>query len=338
MDNRRYRFWSQGLKVVALIAAVLAIAPGSPAAAGEPLTLRINDAMAVPGARMALVLRTYAPRGVGQGQICLNVRSRGPGNSPLVALEGAAVFSQEDDAEVDMAFDGPAQMAMVAFSSASGTINWADGALAVFFFRLDGALAPGQTFIIDLDPAGTFLIDAEKQNIPLDLRGGDLTVRAPGAPMVVAAEGDNVTAGSVAALGVETSQLLPLRLGQVALRWDPAAASGPPVVTMDPRHGAADYTVDLTVPGRALVAFLSPDGSLNEVPGKIVSVDLPTASNAPPSSLVTLDPVLTYIVDASGLPLQVELIADLLEIRVQSLVFADGFESGGIDEWPIAVP
>ena len=322
-----------------LVVAILLSAPGTPATAGEDMTLRINDAMAVPGERVAVVMRTYASRGVGQGQICLNVRNanRG-GNGPLVNLEEAVVFSEHGDAVVDMVFDGPGQAAMIEFSSASGTVNWLDGAMAVLFFRLDGALLPGEFFTLDLDPAATFLIDAVGQNIPLDLRRGQLLVRAPGEPLVVGADGDAVNAGQVAALGVATSQTLPLSLGQVTLLWDPAAASGPPVVTMDPRHGNTTYSVDLSVPGRAHVVFSSPDGSLNEVPGQIVSVDLPTAADAPPSSLVTLDPDLTYLVDASDTPLQLDLVADMLQIRLPGMVFADGFELGNLDEWPVVVP
>ena len=126
---------------------VLLVIPSTPASAGDEMTLRINDAMAVPGERMAVVLRTYASRGVGQGQICLNVRNANRGGSgPLVELEGALVFSEHGDAVVDMHFDGPAQMAMVEFSSATAGINWLDGAMAVFFFRTDGTLTPGELF------------------------------------------------------------------------------------------------------------------------------------------------------------------------------------------------
>ena len=135
-----------------------------------------------------------------------------------------------------------------------------------------------------------------------------------------------------------TSQVLPLSLGQLVLRWDPAAAAGPPVVTMDPRHGDADFTVDLSVPGRAFVTFSSPDGSLNEVPGKLLSVDLPIDGGAPPYSLVFPDPDLTYLIDTDSTPLQHELIPDLLHVQLPGLVFAAGFELGGLEEWPSAMP
>ena len=124
----------------------------------------------------------------------------------------------------------------------------------------------------------------------------------------------------------------------MALHWDPAVAAGPPAVTMDSRHGLAFFSVDLTVPGRAVVTFSSPDGSLNEVPGKIVSIDLPTAAGAPPgsSSAVTLDPALTHLEDPGGSPIPVTLIADFLELGPASAIFADGFESGDLGAWTVA--
>ena len=318
--------------ISALVVASFVVAPGALLAGDEAMTLRINDTTAEPGDRVAVVLRTYAPRGVGQGQICLG-RVDGNEDSVLLALEEVVVFSELGDAEVVQTFDGATQVALIEFSSQSASINWADGPLAVFFFRLDPTLQPGQEFELGLDLADTFLIDAEGQNIALEPRGGTLTVRVPGAPYELAAEGDDVVAGEVAGLGVETSELFPIGSGQVALRWDPAAAAGPPTVLMDARHGNAFFNVDLAVPGRALVTFDSPDGSLNEVPGKIISVDLPTASLPPGFSPVTLDPILTHLESPSGLPLPITLIADVLEIEVVGLIFADGFESGDFGEW-----
>ncbi len=153
----------------------------------------------------------------------------------------------------------------------------------------------------------------------------------------LAAEGDTVAPGEVAALGVDTSELFPIGSGQVALSWDPAVAAGPPAVTMDPRHGDASFSVDLTVPGRAVVTFSSPDGSLHEVPGKIVAVDLPIAAGAPPgsSSAVSLDPALTHLEAPGGSPIPITLIDDVLELGLASAIFADGFESGDLGAWTV---
>ncbi len=331
MNNLKRTVFS--LSTLTLIVAVL-VAPGALSADDDTLTLRLNDAMAEPGDRVAVVLRTYAPRGVGQGQICMAVANGFAGGGPLVELEEVVVFSEHGDAVVTENFDGPSQVALIEFSSASGTINWADGPMAVLFFRLDPALQPGQEFALEMDLGDTFLVDAEGQPIQLRLRGGELTVRAPGEPHELGAEGDEVNPGEIAALGVETEATFAIGSGQVALHWDPAIAAGPPSVTMDTRHGLADFTVDLTVPGRALVNFSSPDSSLNEVPGKIVSVNLPTAVDAPPgSSPVTLDPALTHLEDPVGTPIPIILIADVLDFTGQ--IFADGFESGDFSRWSV---
>lgn len=333
MENRQQKVF---LTILA-VAWMASFTPSELSAGDQEMTLRINDAAAEAGDRVAVVLRTYAPRGVGQGQICLSAdQARGAGGGPLLDLEEVVVFSEQGDAVVVETFDGPAQMALIEFSSLSATINWADGPLAVLFFRLDSSLQPGQEFALELDLADTFLVDGEGRDILLEPRGGVLTVRAPGAPHELAAEGDELIPGGIAALGVETAENFSIGSGQVALTWDPAVAAGPPVVSMDPRHGDASFSIDLTVPGRVLVTFDSPDGSLNEVPGEIVSVDLPTVAGAPPFSPVTLDPLLTHLEAPGGMTIPITLIADVLDLA--GTIFTDGFEDGDTEAWSQTTP
>lgn len=57
-----------------IFAALVVLTPllgATPAEAGDGLTLRVNDVDGTPGEVIAVEVRTYAPRGVGQGQICL---------------------------------------------------------------------------------------------------------------------------------------------------------------------------------------------------------------------------------------------------------------------------
>jgi hypothetical protein len=56
------------------------------------------------------------------------------------------------------------------------------------------------------------------------------------------------------------------------------------------------------MPGLVVVGFLSPDGTLNEVPGDIVDFSLPTSPSVPPGtqSVVSLDPATTFLIDTSG--------------------------------------
>jgi len=57
-----------------IFTALLVLTPllgATPAEAGDGLTLRVDDVDGTPGEVIAVEVRTYAPRGVGQGQICL---------------------------------------------------------------------------------------------------------------------------------------------------------------------------------------------------------------------------------------------------------------------------
>lgn len=80
---------------VLLILSPLLVA--TPAEAKDGLTLRVNDVKGMPGEVVAVEVRTYAPRGVGQGQICLRAAdmpstsssaSHGPGAEGEAALLG----------------------------------------------------------------------------------------------------------------------------------------------------------------------------------------------------------------------------------------------------------
>lgn len=330
------------LRALRLALPLLFLLPGHAFAGDDELTLRINDTTAEPGGLAAVVLRTYASRGVGQGQICLGVRSTARGSTargaaaggPLLTLEQVVIFSELGDAQVIDSFDASAQVALIEFESLSAGINSTDGPMAVLFFRLASPLAAGAEFTLDIDEAATFLFDDQGLSIPVAPRSGTLTVRAPGAPYELAAEGDAVPPGGVAALGVETSELFAVWNGEVAFTYDPAFAAGPPVVTMDQRHGASSFTVDLTVAGRVVVSFLSANGSLNSIPGQLISIDLPTSAALPSGSRspLALDPLATWLEDSTGLSIPLALAGDELVLG-GSAIFADGFESGDVSRW-----
>jgi hypothetical protein len=85
---------------------------------------------------------------------------------------------------------------------------------------------------------------------------------------------------------------------------------------MNPRHGVASFTADLSVPGLALVEFTSPDVSLNTVPGDLIEVHLPVLQTVVPGSETTvfLDPALTFVLDGSGSPVPLVFESDVLTI------------------------
>ena len=315
-----------------------ALAPGAARAGEDPLTLRINDTIAEPGGLAAVVLRTYASRGVGQGQIILGSRrpkSRGAVvSSPFVELEGVVVFSEAGDVSPTGSFDGGTQMAMTDFESPSAAINLADGPLAAFYFRVAPDIQPGEEFELFLDTEGTALFDVLDQSIAVEPRSGILRIRAPGAPYQLAAEGDVVLPGEVAALAVETSELFAISYGEVVFTYDPAFAAGPPAVTMDPRYGASWFAVDLATPGEVMVTFQSFSGSLNTiVPGQLISIDLPTTTVPPGGfSPLALDPARTRLEDPPGVEIPLILAGDTLVLE-GAAIFADGFESGDLARW-----
>ena len=283
----------------------LAPAPGAgdkPVAggAGEPLTLRVSDAVAAPGGVAAVVIRTYSSRPVGQGQLDFFAtrrlsavstgRSSGSlahgGGEPLSPyLIGHVVFSSNGDVQsmVDRPRDAPGTLRLL-FVSPSASVNDLDGPLATLFFRLPASLVPGTAFDLALDD-GSLLVDESGEPVPIDIEPGVLTVRAHGDPRLVAADGDRIEPGETAELGVETLEPFALTAGHVVLRYDPTIASGPPAVRFDGRHGRASFTADVSTPGTIVVDFQAPYGSLNRnVPGELIQITLPISSSVPPGT------------------------------------------------------
>src|SRR5215208_705021 len=259
----------------------------------KSLVLRINPAIGVPGGVVAVVLRTYAPRPVRQGQAIVRVvRRPRPQKALGLTLEeltqtvrpltflSAVVYSARNDSTTQAALTGQpdSQIAMVKFQSPTGSINASDGPLAVFRFRLDPSVQPGQTFDLSLDPALTGLTDASGKPITVAPRGATLTVRAPSAPYLLEADGDKVEPGETAELGVNTFEPFPVSGGKVTLTWNPRVSGGPPTVRLDPRYGKATFTTDTSRPGRLVVDFKSPDSSFNSVPGTLVSITMPISA------------------------------------------------------------
>lgn len=289
----------------------LALLAALPAAAG-PLTLRVQDAVGTPGGRVAFVLRTYQSKPIGQGQTCLQVATDIGSVQALDAINGATVFSTQNDAVSTLSDDllNDPQLLTLDFSSASGSVNSADGPLAVVFATLDPALVPGTSYAVSLDLFNSFLVDGNGVPIQLGSRAGVLSVRASADPIRFGAAAEDVVPGNAARLSAVTFEPVPLSRGRVGFRYDPAVAAGPPVVTMDWRHGHATFTVDPSAPGLVVVDFQSTDRSLNSVPGDIVEIFLPTSPliAAGTTSQISLDPATTFLVDAEGatVPLSLE--------------------------------
>lgn len=334
---------SATLALLILISLGLGLAP--PMASAVELTLRLNDAEARPGDTVALVLRTYAARPIKQGQICLIAcltQSHQGGALPFDALEDAIVFSEHGDALSLTTFesDGQTQTAILEFSSPTGRINWSDGPLAAVFLALSQDTPPGSEIELALDPANTYFIDDAGEPVPLSFRDGELTVLSVDAPLALSAAGDETVPGNVAVLAVETSEAFALASADLAFRYDTAIAVGPPQVSFDHRYGQAALDLDLSTPGLILASLNSPDGSLNGVPGQLLSILLPTSPTVPVGtrSPVTLDPALTSLVDADGRPVSLTLEGDVVVFVEATPMFSDGFESGSLRRWSSHTP
>ncbi len=297
-----------GLVVALGLVATVAIAK-------DTLTLRVNDAIAEPGGLAAVVVRTYASRPAGQGQICIITRS-GRANAsraaPFAELVDYRVFSKKGDAISAAAMEttGGEQVILIEFSSESASINRRDGPLAVLFFRLRDDVQPNRSFKIELDLEQTHLVGRDGERIRLEPRGGELEIRRPGSPYLAEAEDDKIEPGERAEIGLGTFEPVGMAEGRIGLRFDPELVNGKIRVKMKKQHGKRRFRADRSEPGLVLVTFTSKDASFNSVPGELLAVSFKTPGRTPVGtrSRVWLDPALTLFVDAEGdvLPFELE--------------------------------
>lgn len=317
------------LAVFALVLFFLA-APRE-AAAENRLKLRVNDAAGMPGERVAIVLRTYSSRPIGQGQISFRTRRRAAQarsnavwdrastsaaateDSPFARLEEVQVFSTRQDARFEIQFD--AERSVLTIQSPSRTINASDGPLAILYYRLGDWVRPGEEYEIGVEVENTTLFDEKGRLIPVESRPGTLEIGSGDedneneGEYELKAVGAQVRPGKVAFMGVETETPLALSSGRIVFRYDPSIARRKPKVQINPRYGNVRFTVNTATPGMVIVNFQSPDASFNRVPGKIVEVLLRVWGGAPRGtrSRVYIDPVLSFLVDAEGETVELEM-------------------------------
>jgi hypothetical protein len=324
----------------ALAVAVLALSSlaSRPAEAADKLTLRVNDARGGPGDLVAVVVRTYASRPIGQGQICIGARrstraratassvigsttvGEASTGSPFASLEKVEVFSARQDATFQFTFDG--EEAEVTFRSPTGSINAVDGPLAVFHFRLANAVQPGEVYEINLDIADSAIVDGSGQRLAIESKPGRLEIRegdnggGEEDSIELGVTGGKVRRGKTARVRLATRDALALSSGRIALRYDARIAAGKPWVRIDPRYGRATVLVSTDTPGLVVIDFQSPDQSFNRAPGDLFEVRMVISRQAPRGrSPVTVDPALSFLRDASGDALELQIKNGSLLIR-----------------------
>jgi len=311
-----------GSVLVALV--ILALPAAAPVAAAEPLPLHVENAIGAPGGRVAVVLRAYASRPIGQGQVCFVAQpppetQEPPPSSPpqLLSYTDSVVFSQAGDALIEFEqVESDPPTFILRFVSPSATVNEYDGPLAVVYFDLHPDAVPGSEYSVHLDVENTHVFDEEGVAIEILPLDGTLRVRSAGDPFELAAEAGRVTPGATTQLVVRSFEPVGWGAGRVGLRYDPTVLEGPPLVHTDPRHGAAVFDVDTSTPGLVVVDFSSIDGSFNTVPGRLLRFDLAVSPSARPVSVspVWLDPSWTSVVAPDGQYVPLALEDDALEI------------------------
>jgi hypothetical protein len=288
---------------------------GAPAEAGtepqaapqveEELTLRVNDMVVRPGGVAAAVVRTYASRGVGSGQMGVRVAQRAAPNALALTFVGAEVFDPEGDVR-ERLIPGT-NSTTLRFTAPQPTINSVDGPLAVVYFRVSG-VTPGEQYDVSL--TNSVLIGADGLPIPIEPRSGRLRIADQSDPFEIATGAEDVVPGDVALLSIQTHELKMLASGTLALRYDPTIASGLPTIRVDPRHGTVTYDTDGSSPETGLIVmhFQSPTRDFNRVPGDVLEVMVPTRADIPPGTTSIVRPVasLTTVADAQGRVLQLE--------------------------------
>ncbi len=134
------------------------------------LTLRINDASGlVPGSTVLVEVRTYNPKPISDGQICLRF------DSTAFTSLGSVTVRGDSDVAFSAQFVLPGEL-LVQFSSPSASINRFDGALLQVELTLADDLPPGFATIIDVDTAASSLIDHTGRTVTLQGRSGEFTV------------------------------------------------------------------------------------------------------------------------------------------------------------------
>ena len=307
---------------IAVLGGLLAALLSTPAQARDTLRLRVHDAIAVPGGRAAVVLRTYAPRPVGVGQICFRASSSAIGGGqtaagPFASLESWTVFPDGEDVASDVSVqhrpDG--MEILVDFESLSGAVNRHDGPLAVFFFRVAEDVQVGQRFEVTVDLPNTTLFDPAGQAITVEPRAGELAIRAPSDRYLVAFEGDEIEPGETAELELQTYEPFEIASAHLVLRYRKRLAAGSPVVRVDPRHGRRRVEIDTSRNGRIVVDLESANASFNSVPGSIVRAALPTRADVRGAFPIKVVRRKSFMVDAEGQTLPVRFERDRVVVR-----------------------
>ncbi len=306
--------------------------------AQEALTLRVADSETEVGGVAVVVIRTYAPRPVTQGQLCFRLRRtlRRGASQPLLTLEEARVFSSNGVISPDIQILDDGATVMLEFTSGAADVNESDGPLAALFLRAGDALMAGDEVEVELDLAATTLSDGVGAPIPVEGRGGRLRVVPVGSALQWEIGSATVPAGQTGLVEISTQRSLPLGAATLSVEYVTTHLRDLPTARLLRDHGDANMVVSHPSPGVMDIDLDSPGMNLNEVPGDLVELQLPTDSSVVGGTLSAIGwrVAESSAEDAGGLEVDLAFEDGQLEILASAVIFMDAFESGDLSAWP----
>jgi len=293
-----------------LAAAIVAAVPASKAHAQNPLVLSVEDTEAAPGETAILVVKTYQPRPISQGQLCIII-----GEPTFTQLRRTVVRSTRRDATFTASL--MTNEAALAMSSPTSSINEADGPMLLMAFTVDPSAVPGTEFELTVELPASFLTDELGNPIEIDVKPGTFTVKQPGAPHTLEADNEDAAAGSLAMLEVQTAEYQPLASGQVDYRYDTRIVESIESVEVFSLRNDAIFTADTSRAGQVLVTFSSPTRTIAKVPGEFIRINARIRRGLPdrmegPIGIAARD---TFLISNGGVRLPLVIDNGTIEIR-----------------------
>ena len=300
----------------------------------DRLTLRVEDVRVNEGGVAVVTLRTYAPRPVGSGQLCVRVKrraARARGEQPDLELLEVRIFGS-DNSTSNFIPDVDGGEIVASFTSALG-VNRTDGPILAAFLRLGPNLAEDTELDLELDLANTSLLDSNGQEIMVDTRPGVLRVDGPTEPLALGVDGESHVPGEVPTIEVDTRKGWAVASGSFRLSVPESLADAGLTLFTRFQYGSLDAALVRENSTTMRIDFVSPGADFNEVPGAVFELRLPKTLEAGvyPLAFVSaqaIDPL------SQAVPLVTE--GGSLVITVTTYSASD-FETADLADWSRAV-
>ena len=245
---------------------LVAGAAGTLPTVAQPVILHVRDCDVRPGRLAVLVVEACQPRPISQGQLCLIVPGVG-------RVKRAMVTSELGDANAAVSQTGPDTID-VTFDSPSGTVNTTKGPVFVIAFRLDPAIGPGFDVSAEIELAGSLMLDAAGEPVPIEATPGRLRMKSESDPFVLYAFSDYGVVDGAAYVMAATRERR--RVADMTVDFEYDADEFPIVREIHVFPDAADLVadVDASEPGHVVVRLRSDSSRLNDLPGSLCWVEL----------------------------------------------------------------